>query len=180
MATTIIIRPEQPRDLAAVDAVHTAAFEPGGARAQDGRVLEVAMLDALRRDGDLVPALCLVAEVDGEVVGHVACSRGSIEGVIGVAPLAVHPRVQGQGVGTALMHSVVAAAEALWYRALVLLGDPAYYGRFGFVPAHEHGIVSAHPQWPQEAFQLRTLPSSWPGDYRGEVYRYAPAIEAIS
>lgn len=175
----MLIRPETPADREAIHAVHTAAFAPQGARNPQGEVLEAALVRDLRAAGDLVPALCLVAEVDGEIVGHVATSRGSIEGLLGVAPLGVHPDHQRHGIGTGLMHSVVAAAEALWYRGLVLLGDPAYYARFGFEPAAAHGIESAHPDWPAEAFQVRTLPSSWPGYPSGTVFRYAPAIEGL-
>lgn len=171
----MFIRPEQPGDRDAVRAVHDAAFTaPDG-----GHSPEALLVDRLRADGDLVAALSLVAEVDGEVVGHVAVSRGTPDGLLGIAPLAVHPDHQGRGVGSALMHSTIAAAEALWHTGLVLLGDPAYYERFGFVPAATYGLAP-EADWPLEAFQARPLPSSWTGGYpAGTVFRYAPAIMAM-
>jgi putative acetyltransferase len=85
----------------------------------------------------------LVAVDDGQaVVGHVLAASGELDGraVVGVAPLSVAPARQRAGVGTALMGALFDAAAGRGWPALLLLGDPAYYGRFGFVPAAHHGI----------------------------------------
>jgi len=152
-----------PDDRAAIFAVHTAAFAT-----PDGReVVEAKLVDALREDGDVIPALSLVAVLDEAFVGHVVCSRASMEGrpSLGLGPLGVLPAFQRQGVGHALMHAVLAAADALEEPAVVLLGDPAYYRRFGFVPAPPLGILPVDPAW-TEYFQVRTL-SAWDGSLHG-------------
>ena len=130
----MVIRRERPADEAAVDAVTTAAFgAPGG-----GEPVETRLLRDLRADPGWIPALSLVAEgPDGAVAGHVVCTRGAVGGApaLGLGPISVAPERQRAGIGSALMHAVVAAAEASGERLVCLLGDPAYYGRFGFVAA---------------------------------------------
>jgi predicted N-acetyltransferase YhbS len=76
--------------------------------------------------------------------------------VLGLGPLGVLPEAQGRGVGTALVHALVAVAEACEERLVALLGAPAYYGRFGFVPASDLGIEAPDPAW-GEHFQARHL-----------------------
>jgi putative acetyltransferase len=82
--------------------------------------------------------------------------------VVGLGPLGVRPEQQGRGVGQALVHAVVAAADALDLPLAVLLGSPGYYRRFGFVPGSELGVQAPDPAW-GEHFQARPL-----GTYRGE------------
>lgn len=100
------------------------------ARAFDGPA-EARLVEALRGAGDL--ALSLVAEAEGTVIGHIALSPLAAEGpALALAPLAVHPAVQSRGIGTALVRAALAAFDD---HTIVVLGDPAYYRRFGFVPA---------------------------------------------
>lgn len=170
----VILRREVPDDQAAVFAVHTAAFaSPDG-----GEVVEAKLVDTLREDGDAIPALTLVAVIDESVVGHVVCSRASIDSrpSVGLGPLGVLPAFQRRGVGHALMHAVLGAADALEEPAVVLLGDPGYYRRFGFVPAPPLGILPADPAW-TEYFQVRPL-SAWDGSPRG-TFHYAPAFDNL-
>src|SRR5699024_9059889 len=124
----------------------------------------------LRDDGDVAPALSLVAELDTEVVGHVVCSRGDIEGhpALGLGPLGVRPEHQRRGIGQALMHSVLAAADALEEPCVVLLGDPRYYSRFGFELAEPLGVRPPDPAW-SEHFQIRRL-TAWTDTLRGIVH----------
>ena len=86
-----------------------------------------------------------MAVVDDEVVGHVGVSEADIAGrpVPAIGPLGVLPAHQRAGVGSALVHAVVGAAEATGRRVLVLLGSPAYYARFGFRPGLELGRRAA-------------------------------------
>jgi putative acetyltransferase len=177
----MLIRRELPADADAIRAVHLAAFAKPAkpqAPAREG-VVEARLVDELRADGDLVPGCCLVAEVDGMVAGHVAMSRGFVDGepvLVGLGPIGVLPDVQRAGVGSALMHATLAAADALGEPAVVLLGHPTYYPRFGFGPAVDHGITP--PQdWGPQFFMLRRL-HAWGDGLRG-AFRYAPAFERL-
>jgi putative acetyltransferase len=170
----MFVRLEQTSDAAGIRAVHAAAF----AR-PDLHPIEADLVDALRRAGDLIPALCFVAVDHAGVVGHVACSRGRIgsRNLPGLGPIGVLPSRQGQGVGHALMHAVLGAVEALGEPAVVLLGEPAFYGRFGFEPAERHGVRPQDPTW-GTAFQLRRL-TAWDPLIAG-TFRYAPAFDAVA
>ncbi|MBM6400125.1 GNAT family N-acetyltransferase [Phycicoccus sonneratiae] len=173
MRRDLVIRPERPEDVAAVRDLVQVAF--AGTEYSDGSV-EVAIVDGLRADDDVLPALTFVAELDGEVVGSVVCSRASMGAgeSVGLGPLAVRPDHQQQGIGSALVASVVATAEQRAEPSLVLLGDPGYYGAFGFEPAARHGVGSPGP-WGEEYFQVLTL-RAWRPELAGP-FRYAPAFE---
>jgi putative acetyltransferase len=123
----ISVREERAEDREAVRRVEEAAF---------GRAEEAAIVDALR--GDEAWALSLVAEVDGEIVGHLLFSRG--DRAMTPGPLAVLPEHQRSGVGAALMREGLARID----EPIVLLGHHEYYTRFGFRPAAPLGITN---QW---------------------------------
>jgi putative acetyltransferase len=146
----VLIRRETPADVDAIRAVTTAAFpEP----------VEARLVDELRADPGWLPALSLVAvDPDGAVVGHVVVTRGRIGSApaLGLGPLSVRPDRQRSGVGSALVHAVLGAADALDEPLVALLGNPAYYHRFGFRPSTEHGIDPPVADW-QPHFQVRTL-----------------------
>jgi putative acetyltransferase len=177
----MLIRRELPTDAEWARAVHLAAFAKPATEdrpAAEG-TLEADLVDDLRADGDLVTECCLVAEVDGVVAGHVAISRAFVDGpplLVGLGPLGVLPAVQRAGIGSALVHAALAAADALGERGVVLLGHPTYYPRFGFGPAVDHGITP--PQdWGPQYFLLRRL-HAW-GDGLSGAFRYAPAFERL-
>jgi putative acetyltransferase len=180
--TSMFIRQEQPRDADVIRELHRSAFAKPATRdapASDGS-LEASLVDELRADGDLLPPLCLVVERDGRVVGHVAMSRGRLDdqpaALAALGPIGVLPDVQDAGIGSALMHATIAAADALGERGIVLLGHPTYYPRFGFGPAVEHGITP--PQdWGPEYFMLRRL-GAW-GEGLTGAFRYAAAFERL-
>jgi putative acetyltransferase len=178
----MLIRQEQPSDADAIRELLRVAFAKPATderAATDGSV-EANLVDELRADGDLLGPLSLVAERDGVVVGHVAVSRGRLDDapapLVAVGPLGVVPDLQNTGVGSALMHATIAAADAAGERAVILLGHPTYYPRFGFGPAVDHGITP--PQdWGPAYFMLRRL-GAWGDGLRG-AFRYRPAFERL-
>ncbi len=166
------IRPERPGDADAIAAVVTEAF---------GRPDEARLVDSLRAAGAL--SLSLVAAYDDEVVGHVAFSPVTVSGnpdglaVWGLAPLAIVPLHQKAGIGRLLVKAGLDQAEAMGARAAVVLGDPAYYGRFGFVPAGLVGLEWDHP-CPPGAFQVTALAERALTRLEGRV-SYHAAFDAV-
>lgn len=141
------IRSEEPSDAAAIEAVTVAAF----LNAPHTSHTEQFIINALRKAGQL--AVSLVAEEDGAIVGHVAVSPVSISeetsGWYGLGPISVAPERQGQGIGSQLMEHALAELRRRGAAGCVLLGDPQYYGRFGFKA--EPALIL--PDVPPEYFQ---------------------------
>ncbi len=167
----VLIRREAPADIPAVRAVTAAAF------AKQGTAIpaEVALLDELHDCEGWLPELSLVAVNErDEVVGHVICTRGHVDAapVLGLGPLSVRPDQQRRGVGLALVHAVLGAADALREPLVALLGSPAYYGRYGFRPGMHYGITPPDPDY-GEYFQVRTL-SAYEPTLRGTFTYAAP------
>jgi putative acetyltransferase len=159
----MLIRRENPGDVEAVRAVVAAAFAPYEAARNpdrpDGLPLEVTLLDELRADPGWLPELSLVAPAPGGgIAGHVVCTRAHVGTVpvLGLGPLAVHPAHQRRGVGSALVHAVLGAAEALGEPLVALVGSPAYYARFGFENSETYGVTAPDPRW-GEFFQVRVF-----------------------
>ena len=165
----MLIRREAPRDVDAINGVTTAAFrrQPGV-----GEPPETALVSCLRADEGWLPALSLVAVAGDAVIGHVVCTRGFVYDTpaLGLGPISVLPDHQGRGVGHALMHTVLGAADATDEPLVALLGDPGFYQRFGFVAALQLGILAPDPAWGHH-FQARAL-SSCPPTLTG-TFRYA-------
>jgi putative acetyltransferase len=175
------VRRERPGEAQAIHDVHAAAFR-SDAQTLDEPV-EAGLADELRSTGAAIPQLSLVAVVDRVVVGHVVCSRGWIRGenavdhsALGLGPIGVLPAHQNGGVGNAMMHAVLGAADALDEPLVALLGEPAYYARFGFQPAHMHDIAPPDDGW-GDYFQVRTLTAHDPR-VRG-TFRYAPPFDGL-
>ena len=139
---------------------------------------EVALFDALVEADDVIPQLSVVADRDGDLVGHVVCSRATVEAraVAALGSIAVDPRNQRQGVGLAMMHAVLSAADALDVPLVGLLGSPEYYSRFGFTLAETLGIESPYPELSHH-FQVRTL-AGYDSSISGR-FRYAPASDLV-
>lgn len=160
----ICIRDELPTDDDAIEAVTTTAF--GSAEHSSGT--EHAIVRALRDAGQL--AVSLVAEEDGRVVGHVAVSPVTIStgstGWYGLGPVSVAPDRQGRRIGTTLITRALSELRASGAAGCVVLGEPAYYGRFGFRP--EPRLVL--PGVPPEYFQAIAFDGGLPA---GEVAYHA-------
>jgi putative acetyltransferase len=152
----VLIRRETERDADVIRAITTAAFVPR----RPGQVPpEATLIDELRASPAWLPALSLVAVTPaGEVIGHVLGSRGHVgqDPVVALGPLAVRPDRQQNGVGSALMHAILGAADALGEPLVALLGNPAYYQRFGFELGTVYQIIPPKPEW-QPHFQVRVL-----------------------
>ncbi|MQA12721.1 MAG: GNAT family N-acetyltransferase [Pseudonocardiaceae bacterium] len=154
----MLVRRSQPGDIETIRAVVATAFARPDAF--DQVPVEVALLDGLRADEGWLPALSLVAvdPADGNVIGSVVCSRGTVDAspALGLGPIAVRPDRQQRGVGKALMCAVLGAADASDEPLVALLGDPQYYWRFGFRASSDYDIAPPDPQWGKH-FQVRTL-----------------------
>ena len=176
--TSIAIRPESPDDGDAIRHLVAAAF---------GRDGEAELVERIRASPEYVPEMALVAEVGGEVVGHVMVSHAVIRNDGGdrrismLSPLAVHPEHQRSGIGSALVRASLSVADSLGEPLVVLEGDPAYYGRLGFEQSTGYGIEIRLPDWaPPEAAQVVRLSSFDPDDpaLRGTVV-YPAAFDGL-
>ncbi|MFB7908514.1 GNAT family N-acetyltransferase [Kitasatospora sp. NPDC059146] len=170
----VTTRVECPQDAPATRRVLMAAF-PGPDEAD--------LVDALRRDPAWLPGLSLVAVDDGGlVIGHALLTRlrvgdgGGAGDALALAPVAVAPEWQRRGVGELVVRAALAAAEEAGEKLVVVLGDPGYYGRFGFIPAGRHE-VSGPFEVPEAYFQVLPL-AAYDGDPRG-LCRYPEPFVAV-
>lgn len=168
----MIIRRERITDQAASRAVQSAAFDQG-----EGEPAEARLLDELRRCDGWLPALSWVAEIDGQIVGHNVCTRGHVNNVpcIGLGPIGVMPDSQQLGVGSALMHAMIGAADAMGEPLIALLGDPGYYSQFGFVPSSDLDVTPPEVAW-GPYFQVLPL-TDWNDSIAGSFLYSAPFNE---
>lgn len=134
----------------------------------------VRLVELMHASGNWIAELSLVAVVDGALVGHVCLSRlplhtgTSTVPVLTLTPLSVRPRAQRRGIARALVTRALAVAADRPEPLVVLEGDPALYGRFGFTRAADHGIERPSELIPEQGFQLATLPN-YRRDLRGRV-----------
>ena len=161
----MIIRPERPADLTAIDAVVAAAFD---------RRAEADLVQRVRDNGDMV--LSLVADDESAIVGHVAFSRlwiehdGSRSPGICLAPVSVLPDRQRKGVARALIGAGHLRLKTQGEKIVFVLGDPDYYKRFGF--SHE---VATRFDCKYQGDDLQALRLSGDAPAAGEVI-YSPAF----
>lgn len=156
---TVTIRPAQPGDAAGILAVVDDAFSFSGTREASEELAIVRGTWSAQR-GRLL--LELVADQDGAVVGHLQAAPGRLDGedsaVAGIAPVCVATAHQARGHGRALIGALLDAAQELRWPLLVLLGDPSFYGRFGFEPAGPLGLSYPPVGAGNPHFQARRLP----------------------
>jgi putative acetyltransferase len=130
----MIVRPETPGDIAAIRVVEEAAF---------GQSAEARLVDDLRTAGDSI--FSLVAVDNGTVVGHALFSRMKAPfPALALAPVAVLPERQRMGVGSRLISEGIARSEAAGWLGIFVLGDPAFYRRFGFDAGKASGFISPY------------------------------------
>ena len=167
-----VVRAERVGDEAAIRTVNEAAF---------GVPDEARLVDQLRAAGKVVASL--VAEQGGAVVGHILFSPATIDGQGGpqpaaaLAPMAVLPQLQGQGIGSRLVEAGLAACRDAGLARAVVLGHADYYPRFGFRPAHEFGLICPF-EAPPEAFMALALRPGGLDGCAGQV-RFASEFDAL-
>ncbi len=165
--TMITIRAETAGDIPAVRRINELAF---------GQPHEADIVDALRAAAH--PHISLVAAVEEEVIGHIFFSAVTLEGqdspfnALGLAPMAVLPVYQRQGIGSRLVLEGLKECRRIGCDAVFVLGHPEYYPRFGFVPAGRKGLRCEYPV-PDEVFMVlelkpHALPGPGPVRYRPE------------
>ena len=164
----VAIHTERPDDVAAIYAVHAASFPTD---------LEARLVDLLRFAGRL--AVSLVAESGDVVVGHIAFSPvTAASGAVGVglAPVAVAESLRRRGIAAALVRAGLEACRAAGFGWAVVMGEPAYYSRFGFRPASEFGLSDEYGGGP--AFQaMELVPGALP--VGAGLVRYAPEFAVV-
>jgi len=165
----IVIRPEQPEDTAMIHHVVQQAF---------GRAAEANLVDALRRNGKA--KISLVAEDNGRVIGHILFSEVTLEGQltgIGLAPMAVSPERQNEGIGSRLVEEGLKQCRQTVYPFAVVLGHPEFYPRFGFVPASRFGVKSEYDVR-DEVFMALELEKGSLAGFAG-IVRYQPEFNEV-
>jgi putative acetyltransferase len=174
----IVVRPEEPRDFAAVREIHRLSFETEA---------ESVLVEKLRASRDFIPGLSLVAEFEGRTVGHVLFSRIWIrppvpklseEVALALAPLAVHPDFRNKGLGSELVTQGLKACRQHGFGLVVVVGEQSYYSRFGFIPARPKGLEVPFPV-PERAFlAAEIIPRPGPG-IKGTIRYPQPFLDVV-
>ena len=170
-----VIRPETPADAAGIYAANQQAFR--------GRDAEPRLVNAIRDSEHFVPDLSLVAEADGQIIGHVLFSRIHIETengqvpALALAPAAVLPAFQGQGIGSALIRRGLKESKRLGHSIVIVLGHPTYYPRFGFSAALAKSLECPFGNCGDAWMALELVPGALDG-IRGRVV-YPPAFNDV-
>jgi len=166
-----LIRPETAEDAAAIRRVHEAAFPTAA---------EADLVERLRDSSKAV--IALVAEDEGQIVGHILFSPVVLDPLagtvgLGLAPLAVLPDYEKHGVGRRLVQNGLAECRAWGAGFVVVLGEPEYYGRFGFEPASEHGLLNEY-RADQEFMVFELKSGALPP--HGTLIKYAPEFATFA
>ncbi len=166
----MVVRSEAEDDLQAVRDLNRAAFDTSE---------EADLVDRLRQEAS--PIISLVAEEARGILGHIMFSPVSLEGhpglkLMGLAPMAVSPAHQREGIGSQLVVAGLERCRQLPCAVVVVLGHSAYYPRFGFTPASDFGLCSEFDV-PSEAFMALELEAGVLRSSSGTI-RYHPAFVA--
>jgi putative acetyltransferase len=166
------IRAEEPDDYIAIHDINLKAFNQ-----ED----EPRLVEAIRKSTSFIPGLSLVALQDSKAIGHILFSALNIETESGdapalsLAPIAVLPEYQNQGIGSMLVRRGLEESKSLGYKIVIVIGHPEYYPRFGFEPARAKGLETSFPA-PDEAFMALELVRGALDGITGMV-RFSPEFE---
>lgn len=176
----VLLRSERAEDREAILALTAQAFSlsPETGLPVAGTPVEVDLLRELFDCEGYLPEFSIVAEIGGDIVGHVISTRGTAGGLelLGLGPISVLPTLQRRGIGSALMREAAARAAAAGEIGIALLGSTEYYPRFGYVPASSLGVEAPEAAW-GDNFQILALPG-WPDGARG-TFRYAEPFQGL-
>lgn len=170
----MIIRRETTDDYRAVYDLHFRAF---------GEEDEARLVEKIRQSAAYVPELSLVADMAGQVVGHIMFSRISISSgsgefsALALAPMAVLPGYQNKGIGSLLVMQGLQACRLKDHKIVVVVGHPEYYPRFGFVPARSKGLEVSF-EVPDSAFMVIEL-SKGALEGKGGLVKYSPSFDEM-
>lgn len=134
---TFTIKREEQTEFKTIYNFVKEAFET--AAVSDGK--EQDFVDMLRASENYIPELALIAMDEEQIIGHIMLTKFAFNGMLLLAPLTVKLDYRNQGVGTKLIQKSFKLAKEMNYTSVVLVGDPGYYGRFGFKPSIEFGII---------------------------------------
>ena len=149
----ISVRKERAEDIEAIHLVNLLAF---------GQEDEARLVQKIRNSPGFIPELSLVAMRNSQIVGHILFSQIHIETpqrdieVLSLAPVAVFPEFQNQGIGSILIRAGLEKARQMGRKIVVVIGHPWYYPKFGFLPARQKGLEAPIPV-PDEAFMVLEL-----------------------
>lgn len=166
------IRKEEEIDWFTVHSLNTEAFDTPA---------EALLVDALREQAR--PLVSFVAEVDGIVIGHIFFSPVTLAGrpelkLMALAPLAVDADFRRRGIGEALVKAGLLECAAIGAGAVVVVGDPKYYPKFGFESSDRFGLRSEFKEVPKEAFLIKELVPGYLDGASG-VIKYHPAFSLV-
>ena len=171
----LTVRAEKAEDIGAIRKLNKKAFKGND---------ESKLIDAIRGSDGFIPGLSLAAEKDGKIVGHILFSPVKIKGPAGaapalaLAPMAVLPAFQNQGIGTELVKRGLEECRKLGHKIVVVVGHAGYYPRFGFVKAGEKGLQLPF-EAPDEIFMVIELVPGALSEVKGTV-EYPPAFHGVA
>jgi len=161
----MIIREEVKEDFGEIYDLVKVAFET--AKVTNGK--EQDYVNQLRKNENYIPELALVAEEDGKLVGHIMLTRMQIiDGdskyeTLLLGPISVLLEFRNKGIGSQLIKESFRRAKQMQYGSVVLVGDPAYYHRFGFRPSVDFNIKYAHPIPDENVMACELIPNALQG-----------------
>jgi putative acetyltransferase len=163
----MVIRTESVKDFEEVYNLNFLAF---GYREDESQLVE-----RIRNSDEFIPEISIVAEIGNEIVGHILLSKAVVEDkeesheVIVLAPIAVKPNYQKQGIGSKLINEGLGKCKNLGFSIVLLIGHPEYYPKFGFKPARRFGLDLKQFVVPDEVFMVCELSEGELQKIKGEL-----------
>lgn len=163
----MILRTETEQDFAGVYELNYLAF---GQRKDESELVE-----RIRRSPEFIPELSIVAAIENEIAGHILLSKAVIVSedkhleVIVLAPIAVKPNYQKQGIGGKLIEEGIRRTRALGYGLILLIGHPSYYPRYGFQPTRPFGLELNQFEVPDDVFMVYEVEAGSLKEIQGEL-----------